>query len=53
MILFWTSVLSIALAIIFAVFAIWLWNRAIASLGWFQTKKIAKKKVARKPKPKE
>ena len=52
MVLFLTSVLSIALAIILAVIAIWFWRKAVDSLGLFQTKKTVKK-VARKPKAKE
>jgi len=51
MTLFFTGVLSIALAIIIAVVAIWFWQKAIDNLGWFKTKKVAKKparKVVRK-----
>lgn len=55
MVLFLTSVLSIALAIILAVIAISLWKKTADSFGWFKPKKTVKpaRKVVRKPKPKE
>jgi hypothetical protein len=55
MVLFLTSVLSIALAIILAVIAIWLWKKTANSFSWFKPKKTVKpvRKVVRKPKSEE